>query len=166
MSTEVQYLHAEDFPIRRMSADDMAAVMSNERAAYPIPWREGVMRDCFQAGYACRVIDGPAGVIGHGIISLAAGEAHVLNLCVHPRWQGKGLGRIMLRHLLDHATENAVDMVFLEVREGNSKAIALYESMGFQQLGVRPGYYPGEKQGSHRGREDAWVYGLALGLGD
>ena len=83
---------------------------------------------------------------------MAAGECHVLNLCIDPELRGKGLGRYLMKHLLDLARHHKAEMVFLEVRPSNRHAIALYESMGFNEVGRRRRYYPAKK-----GREDALV---------
>ena len=92
-------------------------------------------------------------------MSDGAGEAHILNVCVHPNWRGKGYGRMMMNHLLDQAKLRNVSTVFLEVRVTNSPAIQLYGSMGFNEVGRRHGYYP-----AVNGREDAIVMALALSM--
>ena len=79
--------------MRPMEEGDLAAVLAVERAGYPYPWTEGNFRDCLRAGYCCWVLEHGGAIIGHGVLSVAVGEAHVLNVCVHPDWQGKGLGR-------------------------------------------------------------------------
>jgi ribosomal-protein-alanine N-acetyltransferase len=96
-------------------------------------------------------------IIAYGVMSVAAGEAHLLNLTVSPEWQGQGLGRRQLRRLLTLAAEHGADAVFLEVRVSNHPAISLYRNMGFNEVGLRTGYYPGK-----RGREDAMVLALSL----
>ncbi len=153
MTTKTATCQTSDFQIRAMGWPDFTVVMINENAAYKTPWTEVVMTDCLSVGYSCWVMDSPSGVIGHGIISMAAGEAHVLNLCIHPNHQGLGLGRVLLRHLLDEVLVKNTEIIFLEVRPSNVNAIQLYESMGFQQVGVRPNYYPDGPV-----REDAWVF--------
>jgi ribosomal-protein-alanine N-acetyltransferase len=91
-------------------------------------------------------------IVGHGIMSVAAGECHILNLCVHPDFQGRRLGRRMLRRLLDLARRHNADTAFLEVRGSNRPAITLYASEGFGEVGIRRGYYPRAE-----GREDAVI---------
>jgi ribosomal-protein-alanine N-acetyltransferase len=91
-------------------------------------------------------------------MSVAVGEAHILNLCVAPAWQGEGLGRRLLERLLGVARQHHADTAYLEVRMSNDKAIALYESVGFREIGRRRGYYPHQV-----GREDALVYAKTLG---
>ena len=143
--------------MRPMEEDDLPAVLAVERAGYPYPWTEGNFRDCLRAGYCCWVLEQDGALIGHGVLSVAVGEAHVLNVCVHPDWQGRGLGRRILDRLLRLAGEHEADTAFLEVRASNTVAQHLYESAGFNEIGLRRGYYPATNS-----REDAVVYAKAL----
>ena len=143
--------------LRAMSIDDLADVIGNEQDAYSHPWSEGIMRDCLRVGYSCWVCELDGVVVGHAVMSVAVGEAHLLNICIAPPWQGRGLGRLLLRRLYRVAGENNADTVFLEVRESNTGARTLYEDEGFVEIGQRRGYYPAE-----RGREDAIVYARTL----
>ena len=77
--------------IRLMQPADLKSVAAVERAAYAYPWSLGIFRDCLLAGYYCLVLDVGGSVTGYGIMSIAAGEAHLLNLCVHPNAQTLGL---------------------------------------------------------------------------
>lgn len=143
--------------IRTMECTDIAPVMAIERQTYEFPWTEGIFRDCIKAGYHCMVYALNRLVIGYAVMSVAVGEAHVLNISIEPRMQGKGLGRRMMERMLSVASENGADSVFLEVRRSNQAAQELYLSMGFNELGTRRGYYPAAE-----GREDAICLGLAL----
>jgi ribosomal-protein-alanine N-acetyltransferase len=143
--------------IRLMQPSDLKAVAAVERAAYHYPWSLGISRDCLLAGYYCLVLDVAGSVTGYGIMSIAAGEAHLLNLCVHPSAQRLGYGRRLLNALLLKAADAQADKVFLEVRPSNSTALRLYASMGFEQIGIRPAYYQAE-----HGREDAIILAATL----
>ncbi|WP_149196541.1 ribosomal protein S18-alanine N-acetyltransferase [Luteimonas suaedae] len=140
-----------------MRVDDLAEVMAIELRAYPFPWTSGIFRDCLRAGYPAWVLHDQGRIIGYGVLSVAAGEAHVLNLCVDPEVQGQGHGRRLLRALLRIARDQGVVRVFLEVRPSNPQAIALYHDEGFNEIGRRPRYYP-----AMRGREDAIVMAIEL----
>jgi ribosomal-protein-alanine N-acetyltransferase len=144
--------------IRPMQGDDIARVMRVERAAYSHPWTEGILRDCLRVGYSCWVCEYNDSLVAHMILSIAAGEAHLLNLCVAPEWQLRGIGRRLLCRAVRVAREREVDTVFLEVRETNAAARSLYESEGFCEIGRRRGYYPAGASA----REDAVVYARAL----
>jgi len=143
--------------VRPMRSGDLSDVARIERAAYPFPWSESIFRDCLRVGYCCWVVDRARVVAGHAVMSAVAGESHVLNLCVHPAVQSRGLGRFMLEHLIGLARERQARTMYLEVRPSNRHARELYRSAGFIQIGRRRDYYP-----DRRGREDALVLGLAL----
>lgn len=148
---------APQIEIRAMLDADVPAVAAVERASYQFPWSEGIFRDCVRVGYLCRVVECAGVVIGHGIVSAGAGEAHILNVCVRPEFRCRGIGRQLLRYLLDRSRTLGMTEAFLEVRPSNTTAIRLYQSLGFEQVGVRRGYY----QATH-GREDAAVLRLTL----
>jgi ribosomal-protein-alanine N-acetyltransferase len=142
--------------IRRMTMSDLPNVAAIEKKGYQFPWGEDIFRDCLKARYECWVCEERDKVLGYCIASIAVGEAHVLNLCVDPAEQGQGIGRELLENLIESARGRA-ETVFLEVRPSNTVAIALYENMGFNEIGIRKGYYPAEN-----GREDALMLALEL----
>lgn len=142
--------------IRTMTHADIPAVMVIERKNYPFPWSEDIFTDCFKAGYRCWVCESQNKVVGYSLLSIAVGEAHILNISVDPAEQKQGIGRKMMENALDYARGRA-ETVFLEVRPSNIHAIALYENLGFNEIGVRKGYYPAEN-----GREDAIMLALQL----
>jgi ribosomal-protein-alanine N-acetyltransferase len=143
--------------IRAMTPADLSGVGAVEQATYQFPWSAGIFRDCLLAGYPSLVMVSGEMVIGYGIMSVAAGEAHILNICLHTQYHRRGLGRRMLRALLRQATASEVDRVYLEVRPSNVGGIALYASEGFEEIGIRPRYYQAEQ-----GREDAVILALTL----
>jgi ribosomal-protein-alanine N-acetyltransferase len=143
---------------RAMLYADLKEVLSIEKRAHPFAWTDSILRDCIRAGYRCRVLENPHSFIqAYGVMSAAAGEAHILNICVRPELQGRGLARRMLDHLLELARVLDVQTVFLEVRPSNGRAVRLYSSAGFCEIGLRLGYYPAVK-----GREDALVMAKEL----
>lgn len=143
--------------IRPMLEGDIKAVGGLERLAYSFPWSDTIFRDCVRVGYVCRVIELNGEIIGYGVMSMGAGEAHILNLCVRDAYRTRGVGRTLLNHLLARAMSSGMTVAFLEVRPSNVAAIRLYQSMGFLQIGVRRGYYQ-----AIGGREDATVLKLDL----
>ncbi len=143
--------------LRPMREEDLDAVFAVEIAAYPFPWTMGIFRDCLRADYPAWVLQDEDGIVGYFLLSLAAGEAHVLNICIAPTLQGRGHGRRLLRALLQIARGRGAERVFLEVRPSNRGAIELYHQEGFNEIGRRPRYYP-----SHEGREDALVMAIEL----
>jgi ribosomal-protein-alanine N-acetyltransferase len=144
--------------VRAMYVADLEAVSALENVSYEFPWSLGIFSDCLKAGHPCWVLCMDATICGYGILSMGAGEAHVLNICVGPAYRGRGLGRYLLGRLMEISRWNGAERVFLEVRPSNPLAKALYESMGFVEIGRRPRYYPASS-----GREDAIVMTLELG---
>ncbi|MDH3314241.1 MAG: ribosomal protein S18-alanine N-acetyltransferase [Gammaproteobacteria bacterium] len=142
---------------RPMHAQDLGDVLAIERAAYRFPWSEGIFRDCLRVGYCCWVLEHEAAVAGYGIMQVAVGECHILNLCVHPAYHRQGFGRALLTRLLEIAREHHADTALLEVRPTNEAAVALYRRLGFHEVGVRRAYYP-----DHRGKEDALILARSL----
>ena len=137
---------------RAMVDTDLPQVLKIEHASYEFPWSLGIFRDCMRVGYHCYVLEGPSGLVGHGIMSIAVGECHLLNICVHPDWQHRGYGRCLVEFLLEVARQKHVRMALLEVRVSNKIAYKLYTDLGFNEVGMRHHYYPGRD-----GREDAII---------
>jgi [ribosomal protein S18]-alanine N-acetyltransferase len=150
----------EPFPglkIRAMVPADLWRIAGIEQTSYSFPWSDRIFRDCIKAGYFCRVAEVRRDIVGYAIMSMGAGEAHVLNVCVRVDFREQGVGRYFMQLLFEHARDSQCRDIFLEVRPSNPSAIHLYESLGFQRVGVRKGYYQ-----ATAGREDAWVYKLSL----
>ncbi len=140
-----------------MCGRDIALVSEMEQRNYEFPWSAGIFRDCIKAGYTCRLMYLGDQLIGYGVLQTAADEAHILNLCIDKSAQRQGHARHLLGHLLDLARLAPADIVFLEVRPSNPRAISLYEQNGFNEIGLRPDYYD-----SATGREDAVVMARSL----
>jgi [ribosomal protein S18]-alanine N-acetyltransferase len=150
--TEVPEVH-----IRSMMEIDLPEVAVIEQKSYAFPWSENIFRDCLRVGYTCRALDLAGQIIGYAVMSLGAGEAHILNVCVRDEFRGVGFGRRLLEHLLERAAAAGVGEAYLEVRPSNLAAIRLYQHLGFEQIGIRRGYYQAPD-----GREDAIVLKLEL----
>jgi len=144
---------------RAMLLADVEAVLNIEEQVYDVPWTEGIFKDCINVGYNCFVYAPKDEILAYGLVSIAADEAHILNICVASNMQGQGLGKKMLHKLLFEAEVRHVCSIFLEVRASNTVAINLYDQEGFNRLGLRKNYYP-----CLEGREDALVLGKELNL--
>ena len=142
---------------RTMEAADLPSVASLESRAFEFPWSQRVFKDCVAAGHECWRAEVAGQAIGHGVVAVAAGEAHLLNVCVDPASQGRGFGKALLQHLLERATARGAGVVYLEARITNRVAMTLYFALGFREIGRRRGYYP-----SANGREDAVVMARKL----
>ena len=143
--------------VRDMSYDDLGNVADIERRSYDFPWSHGVFRDCMLAGYVCLVLERGGETVGYAILSIAAGEAHILNLCVDPAFRALGHGERLLDEVIDRARYAEVAAIFLEVRPSNANALSLYRKKGFVKIAKRPAYYQ-----ARDGREDADVLSLRL----
>ena len=144
--------------LRKMDHADVPAVLEIENQNYEFPWSEGIFKDCFRAmNYINWVCEDPEdNIVGYAILSVAAGEAHIMNISISPNFQRQGAGRKMLEHLIEYARPRA-EKIFLEVRPSNPGAIRLYQKIGFKEIGRRKDYYPAKY-----GREDAIMYELDL----
>jgi ribosomal-protein-alanine N-acetyltransferase len=145
--------------LRPMNRDDLEWIIRVERASYPYPWTQGNFSDCLDSGYSCWVgeVDGRPMAYWVMMLAVGIGEGHVLNCCVAPQWQGRGLGRQLMEHLLQVAREYQTELLYLEVRPSNTHAVRLYERLGFEGIALRRNYYPADE-----GREDALVMRLRL----
>lgn len=154
MAANIKPSSARFEPMRMEDVDHVAMI---ERVAYPFPWTAGIIRDCLRAGYQCWLLVADGETVGYGILSIGADEAHLLNLCVSPSQQGHGYGRQILLALVEFARRHNAERIYLEVRPSNVRAISLYQTTGFCEVGRRPRYYP-----SSDDREDALVLTLEL----
>lgn len=151
-------LQEPGFNLRPMSQGDIQRVMQIEVAAYKFHWTEGIFKDCLRVGYPSWVACIDEEVLGYGIMSVAVGEAHILNLCIDPQQQGMGYGRRLLKRMIRLAADHQADTLFLEVRVSNQVAQRLYESEGFVEIGQRRAYYPA----ADGEREDAVILAKTL----
>ncbi len=143
--------------VRAMGHADLSAVMAIEVKAYRFPWTRTIFQDCIRIGYHCRLLEIQGRIEAYSVMSMGSSEAHILNLCVRPESQGRGLAYRLLENLFDLARAHAVQTIFLEVRPSNMPALRLYRSAGFCEVGQRRDYYPAVK-----GREDALVMAKQL----
>lgn len=146
---------------RAMTARDVDTVVGIEARAYSFPWTRGNFIDSLAAGYETEVLHvldaGEVALVGYYVAMAGVDELHLLNITVAPDWQDLGLGSELLQSVRVLGRSLRLQHLFLEVRQGNHRARALYRRFGFAEVGVRPGYYP-----AANGREDAIVMRLAL----
>ncbi len=147
---------------KRIEKDDLVKyIMPIEVQAYTHPWSLKIFEGCVEGAYEAWMAKRDNVIVGYGVISVAVGEGHLLNLCTRPEFQGQGIGRKVLGFLVSRVKNLGADTLFLEVRASNNSAIQLYFSEGFNETGIRRGYYPGDK-----GREDAVLMSLELAVDD
>lgn len=146
--------------LKPMTAADLPTALATEAACYPEPWSQRIFQDCIAArskGYRCHMLLLEEVVIGHAVLTLIAGELELLNFCLHPSHQGRGLAGVYLAALIAELSEQGAAKIFLEVRRSNTPARRLYLAAGLQEIGVRKNYYRAEG-----GREDAVLMGADL----
>lgn len=146
--------------LSRMQVADLPQVAEIENRVYPFPWSLGNFHDSLRSGYECWVLRLPHDVELHGYFLLmhAVDESHLLNVTVHPDWQGQGFCRLMLGKVCELAEKAGMKSVLLEVRPSNERALNLYSRYGFTRIGLRRNYYPAPGNL----REDAIVMRLPL----
>lgn len=151
-----------------MHTDDVKEVMRIERASYTLPWSEKIVRDCLKVGYHGLVLKQNEVLLAYAFVSCAAGEAHILNICVDPDHRRQGYAKALLHQSIATVIVKGAGVIFLEVRESNHSAIELYESMGFVEIGRRADYYrrrPKSNSNSAASRhEDALIMSRDLSL--
>lgn len=140
-----------------MLVDDLSAIHSIEVAANQFPWSLKNFEDSLQAGYQGFVVRENQKIIAYALVQHVLDEAHLLNICVRPDRQGRGLGRQLLNTVIDAVSLRGSNLMVLEVRRSNRRAQELYLSAGFNEMSIRRGYYP-----AVQGREDAVLMGMAL----
>ncbi len=142
-----------------MQISDLAEVLAIEQAAYPVPWSKGNFIDSLAAGYPALVLRDQQGLmLGYLLALKGPDEMHLLNLALLPEQQGRGLARLMLDQLCRLSRQHCCDSLWLEVRQSNARARRFYQRYGFEEVGMRPAYYP-VLQGQ---REDAVLMNLTL----
>jgi ribosomal-protein-alanine N-acetyltransferase len=155
--------------LRPLVWGDLDRIMEIELAAYPFPWTRGIFSDCLRVGYDCWGLQIGGRLAAYSIQSDTAGESHLLNLCVAPELQRRGLGRTLLDNAIRVARAHDCQSMYLEVRPSNPAGIALYRSEGFAVVGRRPDYYSASTDTARRNdkgagspREDALVMRLDI----
>jgi [ribosomal protein S18]-alanine N-acetyltransferase len=143
--------------IRPMLDSDLQRVMAIEEAVYTFGWTKGIFHDCLRVQYSCWTMWLGDEMIGYAVMSVAVGEAHILNVAIAEEHQGHGHGRSFMRYLMETARHHSADTAFLEVRPSNKAALHLYETLGFNQVGLRRDYYP-----AVQGKEDAIIMACSL----
>ncbi len=142
--------------LRLLLEADLPDVMQLERAAHSHPWLQSSFEDCLRGRQRCWLAEYKGVLVGYVVVADGGGDAELLNIAVAPGFQSKGIGSCLLQHAVNYVKDHA-DMMFLEVRVSNRKAIELYAREGFFEVGQRKNYYP-----TVNGREDALLMACQL----
>ena len=157
MTSSPETPSAEDLTIREAGRADLLAVFRIEKAVFPQPWPFASFEQ-FLGNPGFLVATEEGAVVGYAIadVTTSAGRdlGHLKDIAVHPKAQGRGVGRALLRRVLLSMTVGGANVVKLEVRESNDVAQSLYDDVGFERVRRVPGYYDDG--------EDAYVMVLDL----
>ena len=142
--------------LRLIEEEDIQTVMALERSAHSHPWRQSSFEDCLKGRQKCWLAEHNNSLLGYVVVTQGGGDAELLNISVAPNQQRKGIGSSLVQHAIECVRDKA-DMLFLEVRVSNRKAIELYSKEGFFEVGLRKNYYP-----TLNGKEDALLMAAQL----
>ena len=157
MTSSVTPENTNKFVFREISLGDLDGIVQIERAVNPFPWGEEALRDTIASSGHHLISLREGNAVGFLLSSFVLDEAQLLLIGVSPDWQGVGVGGQLLKELINRSRDQGQKLIYLEVRSGNERAIRLYRSLGFIDIGVRRDYYPGLV-----GREDAIVMSLQI----
>lgn len=151
--------------LRSMTLADVPAVYAIEQQVQTYPWSQQLFVDSIAAGHHCTVLEqgraGDSQIVGFCILQPVLDEANLLLMAIAPACQKRGLGYQLLEQSIDGLVNarstQGCNMIFLEVRQSNHAAIALYEKLGFAQIDLRKNYYP-----TSTGKEHAVIMALTL----
>jgi [ribosomal protein S18]-alanine N-acetyltransferase len=132
---------------RRMQAGDLPAVVALEQMLFRSPWTEEMFREDLDQEYASMLVVFDEAVLAAFVVTyLVVDEMHIADVAVAPEFQRHGIAHAMLASLLKAGRERGYQLAHLEVRTSNHGAIALYEQLGFEKVGLRKNYYEIEKE--------------------
>jgi len=157
-----------------MQTADLDEVLKIESVSHIHPWTNGNFSDSLAAGhwaYCIRpqvdqMVKGsyldPAVLWAYCVLFPAVDELHLLNITVSPHLRKLGLGQRIMAAIEGVAAQQKMPRIILEVRPTNSAAVALYQKLGYEQIGVRKNYYPANPETGSR--EDALVMAKSIKL--
>lgn len=142
--------------IRELAEKDIYQITAIEQMVFNDPWSAqsfiNAMKD--DADTYLTAADADDNVFGYCGLWGIAGEGHITNVCVHPDYRSRGIGRMLIDEVIKRGRKSGLQSFTLEVRAGNMPAISLYKKFGFEEAGVRKNYY-------RKPTEDAlimWLY--------
>lgn len=143
--------------VRPMTPEDLPDVVAIETEAFSTPWRADTFEGLIgREGLELLTFADPEdGVLGYAVLWCILDQGELANIAIRPELRGRGLGARLLREVVDTCREQGVRSLYLEVRESNHAAVALYQQFGFRDVGRRKNYY-------QRPTEDARVMELVI----
>ncbi|MEL0017953.1 MAG: ribosomal protein S18-alanine N-acetyltransferase [Gammaproteobacteria bacterium] len=141
---------------RPASSDDISSILEIENKTNKMPWTEAQFISSMEVGHFSVVLHEESNIQGFAIYSPIVPESHLLNIAIHPTYQGRGLGDKLLQQVILQNKTMGVQVISLEVRVSNLPAIKLYEKRGFLKDAIRPNYYSGPP------KEDALLMSIKI----
>ena len=137
--------------IIKMSDAHVAQVAQLEKLCFSAPWSENAVASELTNPLSLWLVAEDTGTVaGYVGSQTVMGEADMMNVAVHPDYRRQGIAEALIRSLIAQLAEKGAYCLTLEVRTSNEAAIALYQKLGFVQVGRRPNYY-------RNPREDALI---------
>ena len=136
-----------EFSLRRAELRDVYSIQSIDRRVFPKSWSQQFTVEQITRRKGAHIVAEHAHrVVGHGGVAFLADDAHITSVAVDPNHHRRGIGTLLVNELISLSAERVTGSITLEVRVSNESAIALYEQLGFESAGVRPGYYADTKE--------------------
>ncbi|HZJ76208.1 MAG TPA: ribosomal protein S18-alanine N-acetyltransferase [Oscillospiraceae bacterium] len=138
----------EPIIVRKMELTDIDSVVDIERNSFPIPWTKNTFIAEIKTNKLAKyyVVEAGGRVVGYGGLWLIMDEAHITNIAIHPEYRGKGIGKKLVKGLIEETSKINIYKITLEVRRSNTAALALYRKFGFVPCGIRPEYYQDNRE--------------------
>jgi ribosomal-protein-alanine N-acetyltransferase len=132
-----------NFDIRKMAVEDVPAVAELDKISFSLPWPERSFRFEVTDNPAsrCWVAEVDGRVVGMIVAWLFVDEVHIATLATHPDFRRQGIAQKLLTHTLRYTSDEGAVSSFLEVRESNLAAQAMYRKFGYENTGRRKRYY-------------------------
>ncbi len=129
------------FSVTEMTAEHIPEISALEKECFSSPWSKNALSEELKNPDSHFLVvekDGVAGYIG---VQEICGEAYITNIAVFGKYRKLGIGRALLRAASDGARARGCEFITLEVRVSNASAVSLYESEGFEKVGIRKNFY-------------------------
>lgn len=128
-----------------LSEPDLLRVVAVEQTTYSHPWTLGNFNDALKAGYAAFKLEAGEYLVAYLVAMQVVDEVHLLNITVAPAFHRQGWAQALLQYLKLWSLQQGANCLWLEVRQSNEPALNLYQTFGFEQVGLRKDYYPANR---------------------
>lgn len=136
-----------DVRVRLMGAQDTPYIAELEKICFSVPWsKEALDESLGKSEYTFLVAEIEGAPAGYAGMIRALDEGDITDVAVFPRYRGKGVAYALIKALCEKAKVLGVAQLFLEVRESNAAALALYEKAGFKRIGLRKNFYDAPRE--------------------